>query len=170
MLQGEVVRNFKLCITLIAVAIVSGCASNQYSVTYASEPSGAQVYCNGVSKGYTPITLYYTLDEETKKRGVLNTVPCGVKWVSGATARANHQFSLSQFPKGVITTSPRPNEPNAHVDHSFALQLEQNRQMNQVIQNTQAIQAEQERVKQQKQSEDNTQYLCNLGLLTYGCK
>ena len=157
--------NSKICITLLAVAVISGCASNQYSVTYASDPAGAQVYCNGVAKGYTPVTLYYTLDEETKNRGVLNTVPCGLKWVSGATARANSQFSLSQFPNGVITTTPRPNEPNAHIDHSFALQLQQNRQMNQVLQNTQAIQAEQERVKQQKQQEDNTQYLCNLGLL-----
>ena len=162
---------FKILLTMGIALLVTGCASNQYSVTYASDPSGAQVYCNGVAKGYTPVTLYYTLDEEMKKRGVLNTVPCGVKWVSGATARANRQFNLNQFPNGVITTSPRPNEPNAHIDHSFALQLKQNQQMNQVVQNTQAIQAEQQRVKQQKQSEDNTQYLCNLGLLNHpGCK
>lgn len=67
-------RKSKLYIALLAVAAISGCASNQYSVTYASEPAGAQVYCNGVAKGYTPVTLYYTLDEETKNRGVLNRV------------------------------------------------------------------------------------------------
>jgi len=163
--------NFKFHIMLLTLVTISGCASNRYSVTYASDPAGAQVYCNGVAKGYTPVKLYYTLDEETKKRGVLNTVPCGLKWVSGATANANSQFNLSQFPSGVITTTPRPNEPNAHIDHSYALQRQQNRQMNQVLQNTQAIQVEQERVKQNKQSEDNTQYLCNLGLLNHpGCK
>lgn len=170
MLQGEFMSKFKIFLAMGVFPLVTGCASNQYSVTYASDPSGAQVYCNGVAQGYTPVTIYYTLDEETKARGVLNTVPCGVKWVSGAAARANSQFNLNQFPNGVITTSPRPNEPNAHIDHSFALQLKQNQQMNQVLQSTQVIQAEQERVKQQKQSEDNTQYLCNLGLLTYGCK
>ncbi|TPE46722.1 PEGA domain-containing protein [Maribrevibacterium harenarium] len=163
--------NSKIFITLFTAAVISGCASNQYSVTYASDPAGAQVYCNGEAEGYTPVTLYYTLDEETKNRGVLNTVPCRLNWVSGASAKANSQFSLSEFPNGVITTTRRPNEPNAHIDHSFALQLEQNRQMNQVLQNTQAIQAEQWRVKQQMQQEKNTQNLCNLGLLNHpGCR
>jgi len=32
------------------------------------------------------------------------------------------------------------------------------------------MQNEQQRVKNEKQQEDNTQALCNLGLLTYGCK
>lgn len=171
MLQGEFMSKFKIILTMVVFSFITGCASNQYSVTYASEPSGAQVYCNGVAQGYAPVTLYYTLDDETKKKGVLNTVPCGVKWVSGAAARANSQFNLNQFPSGVITTSPRPNEPNAHVDHSFALQLKQNQQMSQVLRNQQSMQNEQQRVKNDKQQKDNTQYLCNLGLLNHpGCK
>ncbi|MGL5336966.1 MAG: hypothetical protein ACRC9R_12685, partial [Enterovibrio sp.] len=71
-------RNFRFCVALAAIAVISGCTSNRYSVTYASDPDGAQVYCNGVSQGYAPVTLYYTLDEEIKKSGVLKTAPCSL--------------------------------------------------------------------------------------------
>jgi hypothetical protein len=199
MLQGEFMSDFKIILAAAIFSLITGCSSNQYSVTdvsenqysvtYASEPPGAEIYCNGVAKGYAPVTLYYTLDDDAKKRGVLNTVPCGVKWVSGATARANSQFDLNQFPNGVISTVRRPNEPNAHVDHSFALQLKQSQQLNQILRNQQgnqflgplqinqvlgnqeSMQNEQQRVRNKKQHEDNTQYLCNLGLLNSpGCK
>ncbi|MGL6177076.1 MAG: hypothetical protein ACRC1U_08780 [Vibrionaceae bacterium] len=164
-------RNSRVYVALAVIAITSGCTSNRYPVTYASTPQGAQVYCDGVAQGYTPVTLYYTLNEETKKSGVLKTVPCQLKWVSGATARASRQFSVNQFPKGVVTTTPRPNAPDAYLDHSFALQLQQTRQLNQVLKNTQAIQAEQERVKEQKEDEDNLKFLCDLGLLDHpDCK
>lgn len=69
--------NSKICIVRLASAIISGCASNQYSVTYASVLAGAKVYCNGVAKGNPPVTLYYKLDEETKNRGVLNWIEVG---------------------------------------------------------------------------------------------
>jgi len=106
------------------VSLLAGCASNQYAVTYDSTPGGAEVFCSGKSYGYTPVTLYYTLDEQTKKNGVLRTSSCGIKWVSGAVGSSNTVFDLKQFPNGVITTTPRPNEPNAQVDHQFALQLQ----------------------------------------------
>ena len=70
-------------------ALFSGCASNQYAVTYNSDPEGAQLYCSDVAKGYTPAKLYYKLDEATKKRGYVYTEPCGIKWVSGATGEAS---------------------------------------------------------------------------------
>lgn len=146
-------------------SLAVGCASNQYPVTIASNPLGAQVYCNGQSFGYAPVTRYFELDEGTKKSGYLRTCQWELRWVSGATAIVNNVYDLNRFPNGVVWTTPRPNVPDAHIDHQFSLQLQQNKQMNQVLQNTQAIQAEQERVRQQKQQEDNTQYLCNLGLL-----
>jgi len=115
----------KLYIAMTVVVFLSGCASNQYSVTYATDPGGAQLYCGGTAKGYTPVTLYYTLDKETKERGVLNTVPCGVKWVSGATAQTNRQFNLKEFPNGVLTTTPRPNVEGYAADAEFALKVQQ---------------------------------------------
>jgi hypothetical protein len=114
---------FNTFLAMGILIIASGCTSNQYSVTYASDPSGAQLYCNADAQGYTPVTLYYTLAEEAKASGVLKTRPCVVKWVSGATATANSQFNLSQFPNGVITTTPRPNVEGYSQDAEFALKV-----------------------------------------------
>ncbi len=116
-------RSLKIFLTIGVLHLVTGCVSNQYSVTYASDPSGAQLYCNGVAKGYTPVTLYYTLDKETKKNGILNTQPCGVKWVSGASGWSNTVFDLNQFPNGVITTTPRPDVEGYSQDAEFALKV-----------------------------------------------
>jgi hypothetical protein len=123
---GGKMKHLKLLFICSLITLGSGCASNRYSVTYDSNPQGAEVFCNGQSHGYTPVTLYYTLNEQTKKNGVLRTLPCDVKWVSGASGSLNTVFDLKQFPNGVITTTSRPDVPNAHIDHSFALQLKQN--------------------------------------------
>lgn len=157
----------KITLMLMFIACLTGCTSNQYRVTYASNPMGAQVYCNGTPRGYAPVTLVYQLNDEVRKQGVLRTQSCGFKWVSGVTAAANREFDLQEFPHGVTTLTTRPDEPNAHIDHSFALQLQQNQQMGQILQQTHAIQAEQNRLRQQKQSEDQTQFLCNQGLLNH---
>lgn len=110
---------------VFTLIILSGCSSNQYAVTYATDPSGAQLYCNGKAYGYTPVTLYYTLSKENKEKGTLNTAPCGVRWASGATAQANNRFNLNQFPKGVQTTMSRPNVGGYAVDAEFALKVQQ---------------------------------------------
>lgn len=157
----------KAAFILLAMACLTGCMSNNYRVTYASNPMGAQVYCDGIPRGYAPVTLTYTLDDEVRKQGVLRTTSCGFKWVSGVTASANREFDLREFPDGVTTFAIRPDAPNAHVDHSFALQLQQQQQMGQILQQTNAIQAEQDRLRQQKQSDDQTQFLCKQGLLNH---
>ena len=169
-LSGEKMYKLKYLMILAVLAIASGCSSNQYAVTIDSNPRGAEVFCNGQSYGYAPVTRYFKLDEATKNSGYLRTCQWGLRWVSGATASVNNVYNLNEFPNGVIWTTPRPNAPNAHVDHSFALQLKQNQQINQVLSNQQSMQNEQQRVRNEKQQEDNTQYLCNLGLSTYGCK
>ena len=94
---------------------------------------------------------------------------CSANWVSGAR-KSYGVIDVSQFPHGVTTTLQRPNAPNANIDHSFALQRKQSMQMNQVLSNQEDMQSEQQRVKNEKQLQDNTQYLCNLGLLNHpGC-
>lgn len=156
----------KLFICIAALLALGGCAS-KYAVTFDSYPQGATLLCNGTNWGYTPVTLYY--DKAVKKQSSLSLGSCSANWTSGAR-KTYGVVPVSQYPDGVRQTLQRPNEPNAHIDHSFALQVQQNKQMNQVLQNQSAMQAEQQRVKNEKQQEDNTQYLCNLGLLTYGCK
>lgn len=157
----------KTALILMSVVWLTGCMSNDYRVTYASNPMGAQVYCDGIPRGYAPVTLTYKLDDEVRKQGVLHTTSCGFKWVSGVTAPANREFDLREFPHGATTITTRPDEPNAHIDHSFALQLQQQRQIGQLLQQTNAIQAEQDRLRQQKQSDDQTQFLCRQGLLNH---
>ncbi|HHQ4614489.1 TPA: hypothetical protein ACSP2F_002634 [Aeromonas veronii] len=116
----------KLYIVMAAVFFLSGCASNTYPVTYATDPEGAELFCNGVGQGdFTPLTLYYTLDKETKERGTLNTVQCEARWRSGVTAQANSQFNLGEFPNGVIVTIPRPNAEGYAADAEYALKIRQ---------------------------------------------
>lgn len=122
--SGWSMKKTRISLVTIASTLVIGCASNQYPVTYDSNPKGAEVYCNETSYGYTPVTLNYTLDEQTKKNGVLRTAPCVVKWVSGASGPLHTVIDIRKFPNGAISTTSRPNEPNAQVDHQFALQLE----------------------------------------------
>lgn len=169
MLLGEIMNNLKL-IFVLAFLLITGCSS-QMAITYDSYPKGAQVIdSTGTVRGYAPVTFYIDPTKEDKERGYAYTWDIWMKWVSGATEKVNAgRVGVGQ--NWVYTINRPSNAPNAQADHSFALQLQQSRQMNQVLQNTQAIQDEQNRVKQQKQNEDNTQYLCNLGLLNHpGCK
>ncbi|MBR9886432.1 MAG: hypothetical protein GYB20_01845 [Oceanospirillales bacterium] len=157
----------KPLVILCVLFLLGGCSS-KYAVTFDSYPQGATLICDGTNWGYTPKTLYY--DNSVKKQRTLNLRACSANWVSGAR-EVYGIIPVSLYPNGASQTLQRPNAPNAYVDHSFSLQVQQNRKMTQVLQETRAIQAEQERVKQQKQQEDNTQYLCNLGLLNHlSCK
>lgn len=114
---------FKICSALIVLAVISGCASNQYAVTIDSNPKGAEVFCNGQSYGYAPVTRYFKLDEATKKSGYLHTCQWGLKWVSGVTASVNNVYDLNKFPNGVIWTTPRPNVEGYSQDAEFALKV-----------------------------------------------
>jgi len=117
-------NKMKYSITLIALLIITGC-STKYPVTIASNPAGAEVYCNGQSFGYAPVTRYFELDEATKEHGYLQTCQWQLRWVSGATAPTNYIFDLNKFPDGVKTTSPRPDVPGYQQDAEFALKVKQ---------------------------------------------
>lgn len=108
---------------LISLLLFSGCASNKYAVTIDSNPTGAEVSCNGHSYGYAPITRYFELDEATKKSGYLRTCQWMLRWVSGATATVNNVYDLNKFPNGVIWTTPRPNIEGYSQDAEFALKV-----------------------------------------------
>lgn len=123
MLNGVIMYRFKICSALFVLAVISGCASNQYPVTIDSSPKGAEVFCNGQSYGYAPVTRYFELDETTKKSGYLRTCQWGLKWVSGATASANNVYDLNKFPNGVVWTTPRPNVDGYSQDAEFALKV-----------------------------------------------
>lgn len=117
----------KIMFVASASLLVTSCASNQYPVTYDTDPQGAQLYCNGVAKGYTPVTLYYDIDKERRKSGVLWVEPCSVKWISGATVEAGTNsavpIDLVKLPNGAQATISRPDVAGYSQDVEFALKV-----------------------------------------------
>jgi hypothetical protein len=107
---------------VILIAFLSGCTSG-YSITYNTEPKGASVICQGVNKGYSPVTLHYSPDESSKKSAKMETVPCVAVWSSGVRKGFSSTWDLNQFPDGVKQTLQRPNGNGYSQDASFALQL-----------------------------------------------
>lgn len=113
----------------IGIFIFSGCSrTNLYSITYNSSPEGASVICNGISKGYTPVSLEYDLDtrdEDLKKTESLRTQLCSAKWISGITKNYSQTWDLKKFPNGVMQTLQRPDGEGYEKDAQFALQVQQ---------------------------------------------
>ena len=109
-------------ILLLLVAVLSGCSSG-YRITYNTEPTGASVICNGKNRGYSPVTLNYTPDANSKKTGIMKTVRCTAIWSSGARRDFDDTWNLNEFPDGVKQTLQRPNVEGYSQDANFALQI-----------------------------------------------
>jgi len=78
-----------------------------YSITYNTNPIGAQIICAGKSIGFSPITLKY--DQLTLEKSPY-TEPCEDYWISGAKASFPNFWGeiLRRFPSGVTYTIQRP--------------------------------------------------------------
>ena len=111
-----------LCVIFVVLLPFYGCSS-QYAITYDSNPVGAQVVCQGVNKGYSPLTLHYSPDKEDWDRGVFYTIPCGAVWISGAKSTYDNKWDLQKFPDGVKQTVQRPNVDGYEKDAKFALEV-----------------------------------------------
>ena len=111
-------------IYLLLISFLSGCASG-YKITYNTEPRGASIICNGTNQGYSPVTLNYSPDENQKKYGSMNTVPCTAIWSSGARKDYSNTWDLNKFPDGVMQTLQRPNTEGYSQDAEFALKVKQ---------------------------------------------
>jgi hypothetical protein len=112
-------------IYLFLISFLSGCASSGYNITYNTEPGGASVICDGTNKGYSPVTLIYSPNKETKKLGAMKTSPCTAVWSSGARETFTNTWDLNKFPDGVMQTLPRPNVDGYAQDAEFALKVKQ---------------------------------------------
>lgn len=145
-------RKFKsIIISGLGILILSGCSS-KYSITYNTNPEGASVVCQGVNKGYSPVRLYYTPDENQKKVGSMRTVPCTAYWVSGAKKDFGNTWDLNKFPNGVMQTLQRPNVEGYEKDAQFALQVQ-----NMKYQKRQAQAAEDAAYQQRRNANANQQ-------------
>jgi hypothetical protein len=109
--------------SILGILLLTGCSS-KYGITYNTNPEGASVVCQGVNKGYSPVRLYYTPDENQKKVGSMRTVQCSAYWVSGAKKDFENTWDLNKFPNGVIQTLQRPNVDGYEKDAQFALQVQ----------------------------------------------
>ena len=99
------------------LVVVTGCASTynhyaegtRYPVTYQSFPESATVSCNGVTKGYTPVTVFYDFDPTLMNAGdSLALTDCKAVWMSGVSVAYPRQVNISMNPKGSTLGAERP--------------------------------------------------------------
>lgn len=105
-------------------SFLTGCSS-QYPVTFNSNPQSAMVVCNGLQRGYTPLTLYYQRTD-IDSSGDLHTEACKAVWVSGAEAAFVYHFDTNQYPDGVMETVQRPQSEGYSADASMDYQKKAN--------------------------------------------
>lgn len=141
-------------IVLSAMFIFTGCGG--YGITYATQPGGAQLICNGEVKGTTPKTLYYELSEQNKAYKQLRTVSCAARWFSGSTKNYSSLWDLNQFPNGVKQTLT---SDNYQQDAQYELQLRQTEAAERVARaNERAARANESAARAQKQQADQQFY------------
>ena len=112
---------FRLLFLIVFTFILTGCGGG-YAITYNTYPTGADIVCNGISKGYSPVTLYYDFTDNNYR-----TQPCKAVWISGAQNFYQNEWSeeVIRFPQGVMSTLQRPEYPGLEKDMQFAFQVEQ---------------------------------------------
>ncbi|WP_297571589.1 hypothetical protein [Helicobacter sp. UBA3407] len=117
-----------------------GCSSGHYGITYNTNPIGANLVCGGQSKGYTPVTLYYTFENDN-----YNTVECEAIWISGARATFQNYWGdvVEEYPQGVRSTLQRPDYPDLDKDMQFAFQVQQMKQQEEMQRQQMAMQQRQ---------------------------
>ena len=103
--------------------LFTACGSSTYAVTYATSPLGANVVCNGVGKGFSPLTLYYE-KAGIKDDGFLYTQPCKAVFISGYVDYFNNKWDTKKFPKGVQQTLTRPQGEGYAQDMEFSMQYQ----------------------------------------------
>lgn len=105
---------------LVTMTLLSGCS---YKITYNTEPTGASIICDDVNKGYSPVTLNYSLSEENKGAGIMNTVPCTAIWSSGTRKEFTSTWDLKKFPNGVMQTLQHPRNRFYAEDAEFSFRV-----------------------------------------------
>lgn len=99
------------------------CTTNQYPITYAANPRGASIICNGMDYGIAPKTLFYDFNI-TKDSALGRTSQCFARWVSGAQQGYSQEWDLKKFPNGVMQTVQRPNVAGESIDLEYSQKLD----------------------------------------------
>lgn len=184
-------RKYTAMIGVLGVSLMCFIGCSSYSITFNTNPIGAMLVCDGVSEGYTPVTLEY---DKKKLKENPYIQECEAIWMSGARATFSNDLSkaIKEYPEGGIqSTLQRPSDvPGLEQDMQFAFQVEQQRreeaylraqqqqqqlqQLNQTLQNTNRqisqslqntanqINQQTQRMQQQRQHEEQMQELRRL--------
>lgn len=112
-------------IAIVSTVFFTGCnSSKQVALTVNSNPPGASIITQNTNYGYAPATIYYTIDDRTKKRGYVQTAPIYAKWVSGAEASTpGVKMALSTGNYQSYSLN-RPNVKGYAQDAQFGLQVQ----------------------------------------------
>lgn len=132
-------KNLAKIMLLGVVAWLFMACSSTYAVTYNTSPSGANVICNGIGKGLTPLTLYYDLKVGEKEgwldnNGILSTQPCKAVFISGYVDYFSNKWNTKKFPDGVLLTLTRPQGEGYAQDMAFAMEYEHNKKVSEAMQ------------------------------------
>lgn len=128
-MQGfEIIKKSRHRVLFFLLVFFGLTACSNYVVTYDTNPAGAQIVCNGIQQGYSPLNLEY--DKKGLKKHDFKIQPCVAVWMSGAKAEFASDISelVKQFPKGVMQTLQRPEHPGLDQDMQFAFQVLQMKQ------------------------------------------
>lgn len=111
--------------TLLAIMACGfvACGNNQYAIQYNTNPIGANIVCDGVGKGLSPLTLYYDRDGIDDK-GFLYTTPCKAVFSSGYVDYFDNKWDTNKFPKGVQRTLTRPQGDGYQQDMAFGMEYQ----------------------------------------------
>lgn len=153
----------RICLYCLVVGLFSAC-SGEYAITYATNPSGANIICNGVGMGFSPLTLNYDTNG-IGDDGILHTAPCKGVFVSGYEVHFSTQWDTRAFPDGIEQTATRPQGAGYEQDIAFSLEYERNRMLQQQVelQEMQLWQQQREatRQRQQQQMQQNKSVFCH---------
>lgn len=151
----------KICLFCIVAWLFSAC-SGEYAITYATSPSGANIICNGVGMGFSPLTLNYDMSD-VGEDGILRTEPCKGVFVSGFEVHFSTQWDTNAFKDGVKQTATRPQGAGYEQDMAFSLEYERNRMLQQQVemQEMQLWQQQKEANRQRQQMQQNKSVLCH---------
>lgn len=153
----------RICLHCLVVGLFSAC-SGEYAITYATNPSGANIICNGVGMGFSPLTLNYDT-EGIGDDGILHTAPCKGVFVSGYEVHFSTQWDTRAFPDGIEQTATRPQGAGYEQDIAFSIEYERNRMLQQQVelQEMQLWQQQREatRQRQQQQMQQNKSVFCH---------
>lgn len=131
-----------------------------YTVTYQSFPESATVVCNGVTKGMTPVVVYYPYDKENAKNGDSLTIDnCKAVWMSGAEKNYVNNIRIDTKLRHTTIGIERPKNI-AGLQKDMAFDQQKKQELSKQRAERDALELEQEKLalERERQNQGNNHY------------